>query len=396
MKKMLMVTGLPVWSIRKGVGAPSFYKTIELYNNNDWKIDFWTTEKKLDLSEFENVLIRRMPSVIPLIQIPIIYSLLRNLRFIINQVILLFTFLFSANKKYDIIYGYEVEFIPGLKLISKIIGIPFISRFQGTILHPLMKKKCWKLHYLPHSWAIAIESSLTIMTDDGTLGDEVISVLRGETIGNCWFVRNGVDDHQILEENLSQKLLNLVKDKKSFNLFLSVSRIQSWKRIDRSLDIFKKVLEKEPQSIYLIGGDGAKKEEWMEYASKLGISENVFFLGGINKDEVYYLQQEADFFLSSYELSNMGNPLFEAMKNGCVVVTINNGSTGKMIKDNVNGIISNEDKYLDNSNKIISLLNDTKHYDRTLACSLSTFDNEFTTWDLRMKNELSKVGGLLL
>jgi len=41
-KTILIATNLDVWSIKKGVGAPSFYKTLELYNKK-FKVYLYTT-----------------------------------------------------------------------------------------------------------------------------------------------------------------------------------------------------------------------------------------------------------------------------------------------------------------------------------------------------------------
>jgi glycosyltransferase involved in cell wall biosynthesis len=394
MRKMLMVTGLPVWSLGVGLGAPSFYKTLEIYNNRGWEIDFWTTEKTPQISELSRVKIKKIPTIIPLINIPKIYYISRNIRFLLNQILIIIMFLMKK-RRYDILYGYEVEFIPGLSFLSRITGIPLVSRFQGTILYPLMGKKIWKFLYISHSWPLSINTSLTIMTDDGTMGDYVIKVLRKNLQENIWFVRNGIDDHIINERNVSTNILKIINQNKDKLIFSSISRMVGWKRIDRSLDIFQRINNKYPDSIYLIGGDGEKKSEWEEYSRHLNIASDVFFLGSISKDEVYYIQQRSQFFLSSYELSNMGNPVFEAMKNQCVVATISNGSTGTLIKDGVNGIISSEDSYLENADKIIQLIDNHDKYAAIQEASLSTFYSQFKTWDARMQEEVDRVEKLI-
>lgn len=395
MKQMLMVTNLSVWSISKGVGAPSFYKTIELYNNNGWSIDFWTTEKKPQIDELKNVSIKNIPVLIPLISVLRLHSIFRNLRYITNQFLIVLIFFLFKNGKYDVIYGYEVEFIPGLKVISMLTGTPLVSRFQGTILHPLMIKKLWRLRYLAHVCSLSINSDLTIMTDDGTLGDEVIDRLRPRKKNPVWFVRNGVDEHVINYDNISPRIFTLLEKNEGKRFFFSVSRLQCWKRVDRSLEIFKEVIEHDQNCFYLIGGDGQKKNEWEEYSNTIGLKKYVEFLGGLNKDEVYFLQQRAHFFLSTYELSNMGNPLFEAMKNECVVATIANGSTSTLIKDGFNGLISPEQDYISNAKKLLKVIADDSLYNLIQHNSLSTFNDQFQSWNNRMQMELEKVDGLL-
>ena len=173
--------------------------------------------------------------------------------------------------------------------------------------------------------------------------------------------------------------------------FFSVSRLQNWKRVDRSLEIFRKVHEAIPGSVFIIGGEGEKKKDWEDYSVKLGIQDAVVFLGALNKDEVYYTMSISKYFISSYELSNMSNPLFEAMKNNCVVVTLDNGETGQFILDNHNGIISNEDCYLDNADKVIRVINSDELYDNLLKNSLVALNKNFSSWPERMLVEYNAV-----
>ena len=397
MKKMLMATGLAVWSMRKGVGAPSFYKTLELYHNNGWKIDFWTKQKNLEIEELYNVRVKKLPTLIPLGKNRLINQLAVGINYIFDQFLIIFLYIFyKKGRKYNILYGYEINFIPGLQIISKITGIPLVSRFQGTILGTMIERnQGYKLRYFPHFFSISIKSSLTIMTDDGSLGDEVIKKIRKNNCGRVWFTRNGVDNYIIEPKHISPIINDILGKNQEKVLFLSISRLKKWKRVDRSLDVFKYVLNSISNCFYLIGGDGNERIEWEQYAYELGIASNVYFLGGLNKDEVYYLQQKAMFFLSTYELTNMGNPLFEAMRNRCVVATVSNGATGNLIKDGYNGIISSEKDYIGNGKKIISLIENKDKYEYILSNSINTIDTEFRTWNERMLEELNKVEDLI-
>ena len=82
---------------------------------------------------------------------------------------------------------------------------------------------------------------------------------------------------------------------------------------------------------------------------------NIKFIGKRKHTEVMKLLSQSDVLLSSYEMSNLGNPLYEAMINKVLVVTVNNGDTAKLIIDGVTGIISEENNYLANSKKLQDL-----------------------------------------
>ncbi|MCG3654158.1 glycosyltransferase family 4 protein [Aliarcobacter butzleri] len=383
-KTILFATDLNVWSIKKNIGAPSFYKTLELYNNKGFHIYLYTTEKDCDISELKNITILRIPKLEAL-NIRYLYSFHRTFNYFLYQFIFLYFYLKNKHfKQIDLLYGYEIEFIPILHLLSRFFKIPYVSRFQGTILYPLMKRKFWKLRYFPHYLSIKLKSNLTIMTDDGTKGDFVIEKLRGN-LDKVLFLKNGVDFKKYNIANVSSSIKKIVNKMNEFEKsFISVSRLQKWKRVDRSLDVYNKYKEYNHNSIFVIVGDGEVKTDLQKYVWNKNICDAIF-VGGLNADEVNYLLFHSDIFLSHYELSNVGNPLWEAINNQCLVVTINNGDTGKIIVDNCNGIISDEKDYIDNVQKLINL--DEEKIKLILENATKTLKDNVKSWNERMEIE---------
>ena len=303
----------------------------------------------------------------------------------------LFVFVFKQREKIDFFYGYEVEFIPVVTFIAKVLKRPVISRFQGTILAPLMRKKLWKLRYLPHYISIKQKTNLTIMTDDGTQGSYVTKCIRNN-LDKFLFIKNGVDFQEIDDSKISREINNLISsfERYDFN-FISVSRLQNWKRVDRSINVFKDFLKKYPNSRYIIAGEGEAKQSLEEYVKKCDLEKKILFTGGVNRDEINLLMSKSEIFLSHYELSNVGNPLWEAISNGCLVVTISNGDTCKIISDSLNGIISPEDSYLDNANKLVEVLSDNSRVEEMLMQARATLDKEIYSWNKRMDLEYKEV-----
>jgi len=384
---ILIASNLNVWSIKKGIGAPSFYKTLELYNDKKFKVYFYTTEDNCNIQELTNIKIIKLPKL-KIINIRYIYTIHRLINYILYQFIFLFFYFFKQKDKIDFIYGYEIEFIPSLKLLSKIIKKPFISRFQGTILYPLMQKRLWRLRYFPHYFSIKQKSDLTIMTDDGTQGKMLIEKLRGSSI-DLLFIKNGVDFVKVNHNIISRDIKDISKSMVNYNYnFISVSRLEKWKRVDRSINIFKEFQKKYKSSRYIIVGDGSMKQNLEEYVSDNNLTDNIIFTGGIDANSVNYLMTQSDIFLSHYELSNVGNPLWEAIKNNCLIVTINNGDTGIIIQDGYNGIISDENVYLENVDKLIKSKN---NIEQLIVNSKITLKENIVSWNQRMEIEYQKV-----
>ncbi len=393
-KSILIASNLNVWSIKKGVGAPSFYKTLELYNNKEFKVYFYTTEDNCDISELTNIEIIKLPKL-KIFNIRYIDMMQRLINYILYQFIFLFFYFLKQKEDVDLIYGYEIEFIPSLKLLSKILKKPFVSRFQGTILYPLMKKRLWRLRYFPHYFSIKQKSDLTIMTDDGTKGNYVISKIRNN-INNVLFLKNGVDFLKVDKTKISMKIQKLYNEMNSYSHnFISVSRLQRWKRVDRSIDVFNSFAKEDNNCRYIIVGDGETKKDLEEKVENdINLKDKVVFTGGLNAHEVYYLMSKSEIFLSHYELSNVGNPLWEAISNKCIIVTINNGDTGKIIIDSKNGIISEEKNYLGNADKLLLLMSSPISIEKLILNSQNTLKTYVSSWEERMENEYLKVHSL--
>ena len=393
MKKcsFLMATNLNVWSLSKGSGAPSFFKTLELYNQKGHKVYLYSTEPENPVSELINVKFVRLPKLSNC-SVPKISNLIRIVNYFLNQVIFLY-FVARNNHKADLLYAYEIEFVPAMKLLSWFRKIPLVTRFQGTILHPLLKSRFWRIRFFPHYMSLKLRSNLTIMTNDGTKGDVVLSQIRGANQGEQLFLFNGADRRTFDLTNVSDRIKSIAQRKRDYD-FISVSRLEKWKRVDRSIEVFKRVHKVIQNSRLLIVGDGNCLEELSLKIEKEGLSSCVSFIGSINRDEADFLMANSDVFLSHYELSNVGNPLWEALCRECLVVTIKNGDTGEVIEDGLNGIISEELNYLDNSRKIIEVIQN-KQINSIQKRGCETYSKLTVSWDERMEQEYSRVAQLL-
>jgi glycosyltransferase involved in cell wall biosynthesis len=388
-KNLYIVTNLKVWSLGKNSGAPSFYNTLKAFNDSSkFNIKLITTERLNPVSELQNVDFVNIPKLKE-INLRNFNLITRNIVYVLNQVLCIYYLL--KLKKPDFFYGYEIEFIPALKFLSYVYKIPLVSRFQGSILYDKMNEFLWKLKYVPHYFSLYLKTNLTVMTDDGTKGDYVLENIRGN-LDDVLFIRNGVEEISCCDEKVSEK----VKEYIGMNelTFISISRLERWKRVDRSLEVFLKIADKIPNCKYIIVGAGSELIDLKLKAANSSHNDKIIFSGALNKNEVNYLLKRKPIFLTHYELSNVGNPLFEAMKSCCLVVTIENGDTGKIITDGFNGIISKEDEYLKNADKFIDLYERSKIEIISLTGMISC-NKMVISWHERLKIELDMIDSLI-
>lgn len=124
---------------------------------------------------------------------------------------------------------------------------------------------------------------------------------------------------------------------------------------------------------------------------KLGISNQVVFVGVVAHDDVYEYFMISDVFLSLYDLSNMGNPLFEAMCLKKCIITLDVGDTKAIIKNNENTILLDYSE-IDILNTYMEELitNEQKRMDLGINAR-KTAERTFTTWEKRLDIEFKKI-----
>ncbi|WP_315981186.1 glycosyltransferase family 4 protein [Aliamphritea spongicola] len=184
--------------------------------------------------------------------------------------------------------------------------------------------------------AFKLPADKYIITNDGTSGDSSAAYFKVPK-EKVWFVVNGVSEHA---NNIDINSIREMYDVKENEFLFCASRLVGWKRVDRIIRAVKNM----PGIKLVIAGDGDMKE----YYESISDPENTRFIGFINNDEVSSIMRSCDLFVSLYDLSNVGNPLLEALWCGQAILTYNSGRTSDFIIDGYNGSLvsssNNEDQ----------------------------------------------------
>ena len=251
---------------------------------------------------------------------------------------------FSKDKEIDILYGYEQPGAVAAKFIKSVGFLrdaKLVLRFQGVVfVKEWIKQNKWyrKITNFDTYYALKGPSDLCIMTNDGSCGDWVLQQV-GAKHKKIAFLSNGVDQF-IIDDTKRTTLVNQYKSADEY-LFVSVSRLDDHKRVDRCIRFFDKVVKNNPEKVfkYLIVGEGAKRVEFEALVVELNISKYIEFIGAVNQSEVPLYLDIADVFISMYESSNVGNPLLEAIRLNKFIITLDNGGTGEWIKHRETGFL---------------------------------------------------------
>lgn len=292
----------------------------------------------------------------------------------------------------DVIYGYEIYGAIAARCLARGRSVPVVTRFQGTILRPLLGRWCQLLRRWDHVLGLRSPGDLTIMTNDGTGGDIVLREL-GSPVKELRFWMNGVDPRQEVSSEAIAELLSTLNIPNDAQVILTLSRLARWKRIDRAIRALSYIVDDCPRAHLLIVGYGAARQELEALVRELHLEHRVTFAGKIGHDQIPVFLQSADVFLSLYDLSNVGNPLLEAMCYGKCIVTLNNGETSQVVQDNENGIlISVTDSLIfDVASAITNMLRHPEERERLGKNSRTYADLHFRTWEERVEDEILVV-----
>ncbi|MFM6927830.1 MAG: glycosyltransferase family 4 protein [Bdellovibrio sp.] len=307
------------------------------------------------------------------------------------------------DNSYDIVYGFGLHGVLAANLLKIIYGrkIKVISRFFGIwdfYSYTLAQKKYLKQLF---NWdvllALYLPADLTIITNDGTQGDKALKFINSKALNNFKFWSNGVEEQKLPAHEVSafKEQMGL---KDHVNL-VSVGRLVFPKRVDRGLQIVSHLVHHyDIKNIrYLIVGDGEAKSYLEQLAKDLKITQQVIFVGAVSNDEVKKYLNAADFFISAYDVSNVGNPLLEAIRANKIIFTLNNGDTGKWIQHGINGFIYdiNESLIESISADMVHLIKDPSQKEKINHGIKKAEANMLWTWSDRMAAEVAEIDKLL-
>ncbi len=399
----MLISALDLWSMGKLKGAQSLWMTLKGYAERNWQIYFITGNKEKDsiYDVQQNIHIIRFDAhwLKRWFRYKEIGFVARVMWWVMFQLVSFFLAIRTISKehlKIDLVYAYETTAVPIARLLKLILRVPMVSRFQGTTLYPWFGRSFWQLRQWESFLAFKIPADLYIMTNDGTRGDAVLRTL-GVDMRLVKFWMNGVD--KMACERIS---VDMTQVRHSLNIgvetkvLLILSRLVSWKRVDRALVALPKVVQKHRDVVLVIIGDGPERHKLEGLVDTLQVREYVRFLGALPHDETWTYLKIADLFLSLYDISNVGNPLLEAMSCGKCIVTLNTGDTGTIIRNRENGVLLEPDELSRLASIICDLLEDKDLRTRLGQNARDFALNRFWTWEERIKEETSVVEKLII
>ncbi len=142
---------------------------------------------------------------------------------------------------------------------------------------------------------------------------------RAAKAGRVTVLNNGIDAEKFsYSPALRQQVRQELALGDAFTL-IHVGRFEAQKNHAYLLEIFARVLEKEPEAVLLLVGDGTLREKTQQQAVRMGIAEHIRFLG--IRGDVHGLLQAGDVFVFPSLYEGLGIVAVEAQAAGlpCVI-----------------------------------------------------------------------------
>ena len=174
-------------------------------------------------------------------------------------------------------------------------------------------------------------------------------------------VSNGIS----LPKLITQKKLKTLKKKhkitKKFNL-IYVGRVGVEKSLDIVLKSLKLVLSSGHDIDLIIIGDGPNLNNTKDLVDKLGIKNNVKFLGRIPHTKLIKnnILRLGDAFITASKTENQPVSLIEAMAFGLPIIGVDARGVPELARNNFNGLISKPDNHKALSKNILKLIENKK------------------------------------
>lgn len=227
------------------------------------------------------------------------------------------------------------------------VNIPIVTTLHGTDITLLGKDKSFKPVI---EYAINMSDSVTVVSEN--LKKETIEHfnIKNEIIT----IPNFIDMSLYQQEADLNLRRNFIKDEEF--ILTHISNFRKVKRVEDVIKIFEKVNKLKP-SILLMIGDGPERLKAESLCRKLGLSENVRFLGKLKVIEK--ILAISDVFILPSATESFGLVALEAMACKTAIISTNSGGLNEVNIEGITGYLSDVGDVKKMADDTLKLLNDS-------------------------------------
>ena len=131
-------------------------------------------------------------------------------------------------------------------------------------------------------------------------------------------------------------------------ILLNLGRLGKEKNIVFLLDVYRQIIKTDPDTVFIIVGDGPDRESLQQQAIEMGLGERVIFTGPMGREQVVNAYAGADLFIFASLTETQGLVLGEAKAAGLPSVAVKALGAAEMVNDGVDGFLTplDQDNFL--------------------------------------------------
>ncbi|MHC1755223.1 MAG: glycosyltransferase [Methanosarcina sp.] len=204
-----------------------------------------------------------------------------------------------------------------------------LSIYGGDIYDPSKSYSPHKKWYLKKVVKWVLSNSRYVVAESSNIKDNALKHYNIEKDINIIPLAY----EPVIFEKINRKNLGLYE-----NIFYTISIGRLVKR--KGFEFLIKAIKNTPDNVHaLIIGEGPEKDNLVNLAKELNISDRIHFLGFVSEIEKFQYLQNSDIYVLSSLHEGFGIVLQEAMQVGLPIISTNNGGQVDFIKEGKNGYL---------------------------------------------------------
>ena len=172
-------------------------------------------------------------------------------------------------------------------------------------------------------------------------------------------VSNGVDLSEFRPGKASSSAYEKYEVPADVPIVLYVGRVDPEKNVGVVLAAFSRALERVPEALMLVVGDGVDLVNLKKQARDLRILAKVKFLGRVTGEDLYEIYKMGTVFVTASEIETQGIVQIEAAASGLPLIAVDAGAVSEICVDNVNGFLCQPGNISEMAVAMAKILNDT-------------------------------------
>ncbi|MFH0805692.1 MAG: glycosyltransferase family 4 protein, partial [Patescibacteria group bacterium] len=227
-----------------------------------------------------------------------------------------------------------------------------------------------------------VTNKVNQITATSTITAKLISKYSKIDENKIKVISMGVDTNYFYpSEKLKEKGQKFLKEKigklSNSPLLLYVGSLSIHKGVNYLIKAMPKILKKYESANLLIIGNGQQEDNLKKLSYKLGVNQNVHFIGSIKNDELPYYYNSADVFVLASLREGLPVVLMEAMSSGCPVVATNIAGNPDIIDNGKNGFLIKIKSPKEISQAVIKILSDEDLKNRFIKNARKTIKEKY-------------------